>query len=269
MSRKQSTVPVEVQVATQGHLPEGAAEYAREKIGTVVHLAPGPVLSARVRLSRHGDPALRHPMVAQANLDVDGRMVRAQAEAVTAEEAVDRLEARLRTRLDRISDNWEDRRGGVPSHEPHEWRHESEPTQRPSWYPRPEEEREILRHKSFSLRDCDVDEAAWDMGLLGYDFHLFTELGTGRDSILYRTEGGGYRLAQFTPPAPDELADHRLPVTISSQPAPRLSTEEAVRRLNLLGLPFLFFLADERDRGAVLYHRYDGHYGLITPADET
>jgi hypothetical protein len=26
-------------------------------------------------------------------------------------------------------------------------------------------------------------------------------------------------------------------------------------------------LDGERGRGALLYHRYDGHYGLITPAD--
>jgi hypothetical protein len=29
--------------------------------------------------------------------------------------------------------------------------------------------------------------------------------------------------------------------------------------------PFLFFLDRERNRGALLYHRYDGHYGLIAP----
>ena len=31
--------------------------------------------------------------------------------------------------------------------------------------------------------------------------------------------------------------------------------------------PFLFFLDPEQGRGALLYHRYDGHYGLITPTE--
>jgi hypothetical protein len=35
-----------------------------------------------------------------------------------------------------------------------------------------------------------------------------------------------------------------------------------------MDLPFLFFVDAERGRGAVLYHRYDGHYGLIAPADD-
>ena len=36
--------------------------------------------------------------------------------------------------------------------------------------------------------------------------------------------------------------------------------------LGLLGLPFLFFIDAAQGRASVLYHRYDGHYGLITPA---
>ena len=31
--------------------------------------------------------------------------------------------------------------------------------------------------------------------------------------------------------------------------------------------PFLFFLDPEQGRGALLYHRIDGHYGLITPTE--
>lgn len=86
--------------------------------------------------------------------------------------------------------------------------------------------------------------------------------------MLYRAGATGYRLAQLTPPGPHELAPFQLPLTISTQPAPMLATGEAVARLNLLGLPFLFFLDADRGRGAVLYHRYDGHYGLITPSGE-
>jgi ribosome-associated translation inhibitor RaiA len=258
---------VDVQVATDGKVPARAAGYAQEKIGALLHLAPGPVLSARVRMSRHGDPAVPHPVHAQANLDVNGRLVRAQAAGESPHEAVDRLEARLRRRLERIGENWEDRRGGMPSAQPHEWRHESEVTHRHAWYPRPAEEREIVRRKSYTLPRCSVDDAALDLGLLDYDFHLFTEAGTGQDSVLYRAGPTGFRLAQPTPAESRELAPHLLDLTISGQPAPVLTTAEAVDRLNVLDLPFLYFLDAEQQRGAVLYHRYDGHYGLLTPAE--
>jgi ribosome-associated translation inhibitor RaiA len=267
VSRQQSPTAVDIRVAATPHVPARVVDYARNKIGTLFHLAPAPVLSARVRISRYGDPAVHHRLVAQANLDVNGRPVRAQAEGDSAEEAIDRLQERLRTRLDRVGENWEHRRGGMPSTEPHEWRHQSEPTHRHGWYPRPEDEREILRRKSFTLHRRTIDRAAHDMDLLDYDFYLFTESGTGQDSVLYRAGATGYRLAQLTPPATGDLAPYRIPLTISTQPAPTLTTEGAVERLNLLNLPFLFFQDAGRHRGAVLYHRYDGHYGLILPAD--
>jgi Sigma 54 modulation/S30EA ribosomal protein C terminus len=36
--------------------------------------------------------------------------------------------------------------------------------------------------------------------------------------------------------------------------------------LEASGQPFLFFVDAETGRGNVLYHRYDGHYGLIVPS---
>lgn len=256
---------IDVRVTTHGELP-GAEEYARTKIGELGHLVHEPVLDAHVRLSEHGDPAVARRVIAQANLDVNGRLVRAQVEGVTAQEAIDRLEARLRRRLERSAENWEAKRGGMPKAGAHEWRHQSEPDHRPSYFPRPESERRIVRHKSYGVPICSVDDAASEMELLDYDFHLFTEEGTRQDSVLYHNGPTEYRLALVDPESSGKLAPFETPLTISSQPAPRLTVEQAVERIGLLGLPFLFFVDTARERGRVLYHRYDGHYGLITPA---
>jgi len=256
---------LDVAVTTHGQLP-GSEDYARTRIGELGRLAYQLVLHAHVRLSEHGDPAVARRVIAQANLDVNGRLVRAQVEGVTAAEAIHRLEARLRHRLERSAEHWEAKRGGIPRVGPHEWRHQSEPTHRPTYFPRPESERRIMRHKSYSLPTSTVDEAAVEMELLDYDFHLFTEEGTQQDSVLYREGPAEYRLAQVNPESADKPAPFELPLTISPQPAPRLTVEQAIERTGLLGLPFLFFVDTARDRGSVLYHRYDGHYGLITPA---
>jgi hypothetical protein len=40
-----------------------------------------------------------------------------------------------------------------------------------------------------------------------------------------------------------------------------------VEVLDLEGGGFLFFREHERGRGAVLYRRYDGHYGLVSPVE--
>ena len=84
--------------------------------------------------------------------------------------------------------------------------------------------------------------------------------------FLYRAGATGYRLALVAPALADQVSPYALPVTVSRQPVPCLTEEEAADRLGLLGLPFLFFVDAAQGRASVLYHRYDGHYGLITPA---
>jgi hypothetical protein len=111
-----------------------------------------------------------------------------------------------------------------------------------------------------------VDDAVAEMDRMDYDFHLFTEQGTGQDSVVYRAGPTGYRLARLRPGGTDRIAPHRTAVTVSERPVPRLAVPEAVRRLDLTGTPFLFFRGVDSGRGCLLYHRYDGHYGLITPA---
>ena len=263
-----ATTPVQVQVS--GELPPDTAGYAQRRLQELIAASRFPVLHARIRVTRFPDPALPRPVVAQANLDVDGRFVRAQLDAPTAREAVDLLHDRLRHRLQRAlqrtEGNWEDRRARHSSREEHEWRHGDEPTHRPTHFPRPPEEREIIRHKTVTPARCGLDEAAADMADMGYDFHLFTEAGTGQDSVLYRSGPTGYRLAQVVPPPDAALAPHSLLVTVSDQPAPRYSVGEAADRMAVWDQPFLFFVNTERDRGTLLYHRYDGHYGLIEPA---
>ena len=256
---------LDVDVTTHGRLP-GAADYARSKIGGLGRLTHRPVLYARVKLTRHPDPTVERPVLAQANLDVDGRLVRVQVEGVTAREAIDGLESRLRHRLERTAEHWEALRGKVPVAGGHEWRHQSEPTHRPGYFPRSADERRIVRRKAFTPAVCTVDEAAVELDLLDYEFHLFTERGTGMASVLYRAGPTGYRLAQVIPASPEQLAPFELPLTISAQPAPCITVEQATERLGLLGLPFLFFIDAAQGRASVLYHRYDGHYGLITPA---
>src|SRR6185437_708805 len=98
-----------------------------------------------------------------------------------------------------------------------------------------------------------LDEAVFDMESLDYDFQLFTELGTGQDSVLYRGGPTGYRLAQVTP-HPEALADHDVAVTVSDRAASVLTVDEAIDRLAALDLPFVFYADRERGRGTLLHH---------------
>jgi hypothetical protein len=262
-------VPTPVQVQVHGAVEPEIAEYAEQRLREAALDTHFPVLHARVRIERHADPAVPRPVVAQANLDVAGRFVRAQVSAPTAREAVDLLSARLRHRmrhdLQRAGGNWEDRRGRQDTGAAHEWRHGDGSSRRLPYFPRPAEEREIVRHKAIAPARSGLDDAVAAMNDLDFDFHFFTEAGSGEDSVLYRAGPTGYRLAQVEP-RPDALARHTVPVTVSEQPSAVLSPAEAVTRMATWEQPFLFFLDRERNRDALLYHRYDGHYGLIAPS---
>jgi ribosome-associated translation inhibitor RaiA len=124
----------DLQVSVPVRLGATAATYAEAKVRSLGRYAPEPVLHARVRLTVHADPAVANPVIAQGNLDLNGRLLRAQVAAPTASEAVDALHDRLRRRLDRMARNWEARRGGQPTLQPHEWRHGSGPAHRPAYF---------------------------------------------------------------------------------------------------------------------------------------
>jgi hypothetical protein len=258
---------LQVQTESRGAVADGAMDLAVKKVRSLLRLAPEPVLFARVKLTLVADPAVERPAIAESNLDLNGRLVRAQAVGGTMREAIERMSDRLRSRLERATRNWTAIRGGKPTTAAHEWRHQSMPAQRAPYFPRPPEGRTLVKHKSYAPAPQTPDEAIADMESLDYDFYLFTERSTGEDTVIYRTDGG-YRLAQA------RLRRARLgplspSVTVSERRAPRLAPGDAMARLEALGQPFLFYIDSETRRGNLIYHRYDGHYGLITPADST
>lgn len=99
MSRTHDEVKVNVQLQ-QGMEPQ-VQRYACEKVSTVLGHTARPVLFARVRLDRTGNPAAIRPVTARAEIDLNGHVLHAEACADTAYEALDLLQDRLQARLDR------------------------------------------------------------------------------------------------------------------------------------------------------------------------
>jgi len=122
----------------------------------------------------------------------------------------------------------------------------------------------IRRRKAVRLRRETVDEAAFFMDAMDYDFHLFSCLDTGQDSVVYRCGPTGYKVALLS--LANGLPQRRdLPITVNPRRTPTLTPRQAAARLRETEMPFVFFAdADAaRPSGRVLYQRYDGHYGLI------
>lgn len=266
--RSEGSGPVQrpaVQTAVvHGSVPAHAIAYAEGKVQEVVAHAPAPVRYARLTLAHEENPAIARPAITKATLDVDGEIVRAHVAAATFAESADLLKDRLRRGLDALAERRRTRRVDTGDSGPGEWRHGDLPADRPDHYPRPPEQRELVRHKTYILRHLTAEEAALELEVLDLDWLLFTELHTGADAVIERTDDG-HRLhvAGPTLPPADELA---LPIeVIDAVPTMRLA--EATSALDVGELPFVFFVEVGSGRGAVAYRRYDGHYGLVVPAD--
>jgi len=65
---------LQVQTEVHGAVPGTAIELMARKVRSLLRLVPEPVLFARVKLTMATDPAVERPAVAQANLDLNGRL---------------------------------------------------------------------------------------------------------------------------------------------------------------------------------------------------
>lgn len=50
----------------------------------------------------------------------------------------------------------------------------------------------VIRQKEFPAERCSIDEAVDQMELVGHDFFLFVETGSGKPSVVYRRKGWNY-----------------------------------------------------------------------------
>jgi hypothetical protein len=247
-----TTRVLDIGVQQNGRVPDGEPAHARALVGKLLDHTTEPILYARIRLTVIDDPARPRPALAQANIDLNGRLVRAHAAAASMHEAIELMGERLMIRLGRVARDWESNRG---RHHPHD----------PVSAKRPERagEPEIIRHKAYTLGRLTAIDAVREMETLDYDFHLFTEATTGGDAVVRRS-GGGYML-HLSGPADEDLHLTATSITLATEAAKVMTLAEATATLDLSGAAFLFFTDPGTGRGAVLYYRHDGNLGLIVP----
>ncbi|MBF6128660.1 sigma 54 modulation/S30EA ribosomal C-terminal domain-containing protein [Nocardia brasiliensis] len=234
-------------VTTCGAVTEGQLAQARRTIGWVLRRHRAEDV-ARVRIGVGPNPD--GPLVIQVNLDFGESPVRAQAIGPGGFAAMFVAE-----RLDRILDGV--RAGAL----------------RPRW---PDPRRPLLarstalapvvRRKRCALSRATVTEATTVLATMDYDAHLFVDVETGMDAVVYRAGPRGVRLArQHRLGLPAGAAPSTL--TVNPYPTLHLSEQEAAERLCRYGLPFLFSTDPASGRGRLLYRRYDGDLTSVTSSE--
>ncbi len=253
-------LPVRAEI--RGEIPQQTVKSAVKRIRAIILRSGEPIRFARLKLTMASGGQPPYLAVAQANIDISGTLVRAQSAGQTLPAALDQMSTRLLARLGQAAR--QRNQGGQEGSGTPTWRPEVPHTPALPCSPRPPAKRTVLRRKSVMLERQDPAGAIARMELRDYDFYLFIEEPTSQDTIVYRTDSG-YRLTRAHPRL-HQPGTVSLPVTISDEPVPRLTLGAAIAHLEASARPFLFFRNQQTGRGNVLYHRYDGHYALITPA---
>lgn len=254
-----------VEVTSRGPVDPEMVALAEETMAGLETAIARPLGQIRVVL-RQEKENIPHPARAEGDLAVGGKAIRGHVEAENMTRAIhdlaERLQQQIRRHIDRLTTLKR-----KPAEAPEgKWDHDAWVPLLPSQSRLAPGERKVIRRKVFSLQPLKASEAAEVMSELDHGFYLFHDSETGADSVVYHRDDG--KLAVIAPRDVPTLSDQQDPNGIVREPSRysgALSLEDAVREMDELNHRFMYFSDAAADRGAVIYLRHDGNYGLIEP----
>ena len=251
-----------IEFSTVGAISAGDRRAVVDLLEKVLASFDEPVTHISVRMEHDANRNRVRPTTVRAMIDFGGGAIRGHVTAETTRAAI-RLRVQVRHGHERRKA--QQHRGANSG--AGEWRHGDLRVERPPYFPRPIEDRQVVRHKTVAPGASTVEEALFDVELMDYDFYLFTDITTDADAFVVRSSGNGDPARVQHLGGGDDAIDLEG-VVVDGRPAPLLDLAAAKEQLDMTEDARLFFRDSEPGRGHVLYRRFDGHYGMIVPADE-
>lgn len=258
---------IDVSVTARGSVSQEDKRLVEERLSRLDRLVPDPVLAARVMLRDESNPSLERPARAEAELDVNGRLLCGRVAAPTMPQAIAELDESLKRQLKDFSERRQRRQRQSPQAQEGQWRHGSWSARRPVYLRRPPAERELVRRKTFAVQPLQPPEAVIEMLDLDHGFYLFRDALTDADAVVYERDDGEIGLIEQPDAVTPSTRSPNGLVHEVSRFAESIDLDDAIAEMNILNHRFMFFVNADSGRGNVVYMRYDGHYGLIEPAD--
>lgn len=176
-------------------------EHAHEKLGKVERLDPG-LQRIDVEVSKEPNPRLAdRAFRVELTCRSRGPVIRAEAAAEDKFAALDvalgKLESRLRRAADRRTDWKKHEKSGaaLPAGEAlaaGAAAVTATATAEDDQWSVPDDGPMIVREKTHEAAPMTLDQALYEMELVGHDFFLFVDLESGRPSVVYRRRGYDY-----------------------------------------------------------------------------
>ncbi|WNB86374.1 ribosome hibernation-promoting factor, HPF/YfiA family [Cellulomonas sp. ATA003] len=196
-----------VVVGRHAELPEKFRRHVEEKLAKVEQLAPH-AQRIDVEVTHENNPRVAATRERVELTVVDsGPVVRAEAMADDRYAALDLATGRLLERLRRTRDRRKDHRNNTVL-APVDVRPPAPVDQTPPAPPAPGEAVEhvlgdspvVIREKTHEAHPMTVDDALYEMELVGHDFYLFIDAETAQPSVAYRRHGWSYGVIKLDTP---------------------------------------------------------------------
>src|SRR5690606_36033125 len=143
----------EFAIVREGDVRDHDVDHAIERVRSLLEKVDEPILFARLQFTHLPASGRALPALAQATIDINGDVVRAQTAGETVRHATDELRERLRSQLEQRSHRRQIGRGETLPR----WQE----TRRPEYIELPPEERELVRRKTFPVGAMKIGRASW------------------------------------------------------------------------------------------------------------
>jgi ribosomal subunit interface protein len=205
-------------------VPERFRRHLEEKLAKIPQLAP-KVHRVDVELSHEKNPRQSDACErVEITLRAKGPVVRAEACADDVYAALDAVHGKLLERLRRARDRRKVHHG---RHNPVSVHDATAPLAvgsldgaRPATPAPPDgvdegESPVVIRQKVHAAIPMTLDQALYEMELVGHDFYLFMDAATGRPSVVYRRRGWSYGVIGLDPDAVEDTEESVMRVASS------------------------------------------------------
>jgi len=190
-------------VGRHTQVPERFRTHVESKLAKITQLAPR-AQRVDVEITHESNPRLADQAeVVEITVRGKGPVIRAEAAADDRYAALDLAAAKLFERLRRHRDRLKSRRTsgpGLQAVEPLPVEETPEEAREPERVVGPDGTVEhqlgdspvVIREKVHRARPMTLDDALYEMELVGHDFFLFVDAETGRPAVAYRRKGWSY-----------------------------------------------------------------------------
>jgi len=171
-------------------VPDAVRAVAREKVTRLTRFIEG-MDHAEVMFAEERNPRIAEKEWCEITVAGHGHLVRAKACGVDQLAAVDRVVVKLEHQMAKLKGKLVSR-----SHPRRSTSVDSRAAEQVLDSDNPDEERRIVKTKTFAIKPMTPEEAALNMDLLGHGFYFFTNADTSRAAVVYRRDDGDVGLIE-------------------------------------------------------------------------